>query len=93
MPDEVVLDQDLQQEVMGALISNVELMLAFDVQDELHSRHPTQQARHPRLSFTIAEYEIRVLLWRRLRLLRALSNYWLFCRLRKHRFLPRERGL
>jgi hypothetical protein len=53
VPDEVVLDQDLQEEVGGALISNVELMLAFDVQDELHSQHPTQQARHPRLSFIV----------------------------------------
>ena len=88
----MVLDQDPQEEVAGAPISIVELMLAFDVQDELHSQHPKQQARHPRLNFTVARHKVRVLLLRRLRLSPELSNCWLFGRLRKHRFLPREPG-
>jgi len=92
VPDEAVLDPDPQEEVAGALISNVELTLAFDVQDELRSQHPKQQARHPRLSITDTRYKVRVLLLPRLRLLRELSNCSIFCHLRKHRFLPRERG-
>ena len=50
----MVLGLDPQGEAVAVLTSDVELMLAFDVQGELHSQHLEQLARHPRLNITVS---------------------------------------